>query len=637
MKPRGLSLAFAGTLLTAAVGCQTASRCCSALFAPVPASFADATPVPEKSQPASALSDAKVADRVSTETEQAAKNESEPPRRFNIPPELPGADASPLALPPMDDSKTPEQKRSIAESLFPDVKSLDDAESTIAAGEPLSLATLQQMAVDNSPVIRQAAADVESARGNAVQAGLCPNPTVGYEGDTIGTAKTAGYNGVMVTQEFVTAGKLTYAQNTALNQVRAAQADLRKARIKLASDVRRSYFKVLIAQEQLKFTRAIAKLSNEVYQAQIDLVAGGEAAPYEPLQLRVIAVQARNDVVSAKNGLEAAWRQLAASVGIPHLEQQHVAGSVEHLIPQMDYQTLVTALQRHSDLIAANARIAAAGCNLRLQEVTPIPNITVYGAFQHDDTTPLSDYSTNVQVSAPVPVFNKNQGNIATAHAQLVRARQDLTDVNNKLLSQLAEVHNRQKTAHTIVESYRTDLLPDQVRVYRGVYDRFLLDGQSIDFAQVVVAQQTLTQVVNNYLKALSDSWMANIELAELLQVDDLMTMDGLTASLVEAESVVPDAPAAGPEMEVPQANINLRESNGSQETKDNNKTDGNGLASHLVSSNSGRSHDEDAADDTGSETKRASSTEDSGVSEPNPASPPQRKRARPRAAMLED
>jgi cobalt-zinc-cadmium efflux system outer membrane protein len=484
------------------------------------------TPVPEKIS-----GDFPAATTSASETRDELKP-AEKSRRFSIPPELPGANAPPLQLPPMDGSQTPEQKRSIAQSLFPDVQSLDESADE-APAELMTLTSLQQLAVDNSPVIRQAAADVEAARGDAVQRGLYPNPTVGYQGDTIGTARTAGYNGVFFSQELVTGGKLTLAQNTALNQV---QADLRKARVALATDVRRNYFKVLIAQEQVRFSRAIARLSNEVYQAQIDLVAGGEAAPYEPLQLRVIAVQARNDVVAATNGLDAAWRALAATIGLPHFERQQVAGSIETPVPDVDYYTLVTALQRHSDLVAANARIAASGCNLRLQEVTPIPNVTLYGAFQHDDTTPLSDYSTNVQVSAPVPVFNKNQGNITSAHAQLVRARQDLTEINNQLMSQLADVVNRHKTAHTIVASYRTDLLPDQVRVYRGVYDRFLLDGESIDFAQVVVAQQTLTQVVNSYLKALSDSWMATVDLAELLQVDDIMTMDGLAS--LDASSV---------------------------------------------------------------------------------------------------
>jgi cobalt-zinc-cadmium efflux system outer membrane protein len=644
MKPHGLTLAIAGTLFSAAAGCQTASRCCHAWFAPAPASFADSTPVPERVLTASHSSEN--ADRTNADgssgdgTDQSmsgSNNEKatgETPRRFNIPSELPGANASPLTLPPMDESNTPEQKRSIAQSLFPDVKSLDEPDDSVAEGEALTLTTLQQMAVDNSPVIRQAAADVESARGEAVQRGLYPNPVVGYEGDTIGTARTAGYNGVFFTQELVTAGKLTLAQNTALNQVRAAQADLRKARIALATDVRRSYFKVLIAQEQLRFSRAIARLSNEVYQAQIDLVAGGEAAPYEPLQLRVIAVQARNDVVSAKNGLDAAWRTLAAAVGIPHLQRQHVAGSVEHAIPDLDYQTLATMLQRHSDLIAANARIAASGCNLRLQEVTPIPNVTLYGAFQHDDTTPLSDYSTNVQLSAPVPVFNKNQGNIATAHAQLVRARQDLNDINNKLMAQLADVFNRHQTSQTIAASYRTDLLPDQVRVYRGVYDRFLLDGESIDFAQVVVAQQTLTQVVNSYLKALSDSWMATVDLAELLQVDDIMTMDGMTVNGMTtgaASDVIVPASEVPPAAEMLQGAVEsvYQSEDSTVETQSQTERLQSAVSSTFVSSNI-------ASDAVSNEpqTDEPAIEQTDGSSEPAPApptaQPPRRSLPRP-------
>ena len=544
MKIRAAAPLFcSAAILASSAGCQSVNRYTS-WFASRGATFADATPIPEKIDAVRTVSD--------TKTPPGAN------RRFKIPEELPGADAAPLVLPPMDATQTAEQRRSLADSLFPDVIPAVVHESPDAASAALTLATMQQMAVDNSPVIRQAAASVEQSRGKAIQSGLYPNPTLGYEGDTIGTARTAGYNGVFFTQEFVTAGKLTLAQNVALNEMRAAEADLRKARIKLASDVRRNYFKVLIAQEQLKFNRAIARLSDEVYKAQIDLVTGGESAPYEPLQLRVIAVQARNTVTQSANTLEASWRQLAAAVGMPHMTRQYVAGSVEMAAPEVTYETLVTMLQRHSDLIAANARIASSNCNLRLQEVVPIPNVTLYAAFQHDDTTPLSDYSTNVQLSAPVPVFNRNQGNITTAHAGLVRARQDLSDTNNTLMSQLAETYNRQTTSRTIAESYRTDLLPDQVRVYRGVYDRFLIDGESIDFAQVVVAQQTLAQVVTSYLQTLTESWMATIDLAELLQVDDLMTMDGMT---VGHQNAVPPAEDSADQIpEAPQSNAESRE-----------------------------------------------------------------------------
>lgn len=525
-------IVYSAGIFMLATGCRTATHCCTSFFAGREANIADSTAVPERP---SRIKQASLHNEPSGDDAQQSEASPEtPPRRFKIPEELPGADAAPLVMPQMDATQTAEQRRSVAESLFPEVVTAADSSADTYESAPLTLTMLQQTAVENSPVIRQAAANVERARGMAVQAGLYPNPTFGYEGDTIGTARTAGYNGVFFTQEFITAGKLTLAQNAALSEMQATRADLRKARITLASDVRRGYFKVLISQERMRFSRSIAKLSNDVYHAQIDLVTGGESAPYEPLQLRVFAVQARNNVIQATNSLDASWRQLAAAIGLPHLARQPVAGSVETLPPEANYQALVSMLQRNTDYVAANSRIAAARSSLRLEEVRPIPNLTLYAAFQHDDTTPLNNYSTNVQVSAPVPVFNRNQGNIASAHADLVRAHQDLTNTNNTLMSELADTFNRYASNRTISESYRTDLLPDQVRVYRGVYDRFRIDGASIDFAQVVVAQQTLATVVTSYLQSLNDVWMATVDMAELLQVDDLMTMDGMAEVVIE-------------------------------------------------------------------------------------------------------
>lgn len=549
-------------------GCRSAIQSCTGAFIARGSTAADLSAVPDRQPPASPTAAAGTHDTgrpndttggsapdapaqsaqsaqpaaAADGTQVSAQTVSQ--QRFRIPSELPGADAAPLQLPPFDPTQTVEDRRSLAATLFPQVTPAEDTELT--AVEPrLTLASLQQMAVENSPVIRQAAADVEQARGKAVQAGLYPNPTLGYQGDTIGTARTAGYNGVFFSQEFITADKLSLAQNAALFQMRAAEAELRKARIRLASSVRRGYFRVLVAQEQLRFNRALAELSEEVYQAQIDLVTGGEAAPYEPLQLRVFAVQSRNNVIQSQNTLNAEWRQLAAALGLPQLTRHPVAGSIETALPAVDYERASgLLLQRHSDLAAAQARIASASCNLRLQQVTPIPNVSLYAAFQHDDTTPLSDFSTNVQLSVPVPIFDRNQGNISSAHAQLIRANQDFTDTQNTLLSSLADLHARQASSRTIAASYRSDLLPDQVRVYRGVYERFRVDGEAIDFSQLVVAQQTLGQVVTGYLTALSEQWNSTVDLAELLQIDDLMTMDGLVVTAApQPDTDVPAAP----------------------------------------------------------------------------------------------
>ncbi|MCA9054035.1 MAG: TolC family protein [Planctomycetaceae bacterium] len=470
-------------------------------------------------------------------------------QRFEVPEEIPGAEADPLRLPPFDPTQSHEQRRSAIESLFPDVPTPMVAPGPYAAeSTPLvTLGELQQIAVRNSPALRVAAADVREACGLAVQAGLYPNPTVGYEGDSLGTARTAGYNGLMVTQEFVTAGKLDLAQTAAMMKVRAAEQRLRKARIALASDVRRGYFAVLIAHERVKYARAIAHLADEVYAAQIDLVAAGEAAAYEPLQLRVFSARARNDIVQAENDLSAAWRGLAASLGLPQMAYRPPIGSAEMSPPSIDYdQASGILLSRHSDLAAAQALITSACYNVRLQEAMPIPNLTVYTAFQHDDTTTLNDFAANVQVGLPLPIFDRNQGNITAAHAQLGRAHQDLADTRNQLLGDLAQAYNRFATNRTIAENFRFQILPDQVRVYRGVYDRFRQAGGVVDFAQIVVSQQALADAVTSYVDALQAQWESAVDLAELMQVDDFFGIDNLAAGLGDAPpELPPESPPA--------------------------------------------------------------------------------------------
>ena len=99
------------------------------------------------------------------------------------------------------------QLRKAVEQLFPPLPALSPDPPTVPGpdGHPLALADLQRLALSNNPTIRQAAADVVSAQGAALQAGVYPNPTIGYQGDTMGTTGGAGYQGFMFDQKIMTA------------------------------------------------------------------------------------------------------------------------------------------------------------------------------------------------------------------------------------------------------------------------------------------------------------------------------------------------------------------------------------------------------------------------------------------------
>ena len=99
-------------------------------------------------------------------------------------------------------------------------------------GRPMSLADLQQLALRMSPQIRQAHLDIESARGAALQAGLYPNPSIGYEASSVAEGnptgdRTPGQQGGFVEQTIVTMGKLSLARQAAKRDIDAAEQKLK--------------------------------------------------------------------------------------------------------------------------------------------------------------------------------------------------------------------------------------------------------------------------------------------------------------------------------------------------------------------------------------------------------------------------
>jgi cobalt-zinc-cadmium efflux system outer membrane protein len=481
-----------------------------------------------RSRGAAARRSAELVLPIAFDQEQAAEPEAAP--LLDVPPELPGAQTPQIRLPPFNPDEPIDERRTALRSVYATLPALPAEQVVDSTTEgKLSLDDLQRTAYSRSPVIAVAWSAVDAARGRAVQAGLCPNPVVGYEGDSINTMDTAGYNGVYFEQTYVTAGKLGLAQQAALMEVRAAEYAYRRSRVEVAAAVRRAYFGVLVAQERVRLARAMAALTEKAYDAQIDLVAGGQSAAHEPLQLKVLALKSRNDVVTAENAYIGSWRELAAVLNSPEMAPVALAGSVESATPELQFEAAKRALlARHTDLSIAQAQISQQNYNLELQRVTPIPNLELYTAIQHDDTNSRNNIAYNVQIGLPLPVFNRNQGNISAANAELIRAQHNWVSTRNELTAQLAEAYARYATARELAATYRSDIVPSQVQTYRGIYTQFRAVGGNSDFAEVIVSQQTLAQVLGEYLNTLAGEWDSAVDVAELLQVDDMYTMDGI-------------------------------------------------------------------------------------------------------------
>jgi cobalt-zinc-cadmium efflux system outer membrane protein len=449
--------------------------------------------------------------------------------RLKIPADVPGSDAAPIPI-PTDPTKRQERSEAIRKFYEQPLPPLPKSVLPTAGSDAkeLTLAQLQAIAGDSHPKLRQAAAEVEAASGAVIQAGLYPNPTIGYEGDTIGSGNTAGQQGGFIEQLIKTGGKRKLAQAAAATDWLNARTALRRAQVDLATEVRSAYFSVLVAQESVRVSRALATMTEEMFRLHVDRVTQAKLdAPYEPMQLRVLAMQARALLIQAQNRYTSAWKQLTAAMNQPDMVPAVLAGRPDMPLPAFHYNdALQEALGRHTDLETAKNSILKAQYLVRLAEVTPIPDILTRTVVQKDYSTPPFNTTANVEVGIALPLFDRNQGGRLQSQAQLARAIEEMPRVRNDLTRKLAEAFERYMNSVVLLDYYRKHILPDQVRTYRGILGRYQLEPDRVTLYDVVNAQQVLATTTQNYLAALATAWQAVVDIAAIRQSDDLFGVE---------------------------------------------------------------------------------------------------------------
>ena len=397
---------------------------------------------------------------------------------------------------------------------------------TIAAdaGEPqlptLTLAALEQLAFERNPTIRQATANIEAAQGRAQQAGLYPNPTVGYSGDRIGAAGTAGeMQGLFIDQTIVTAGKLRLSRAKFAQEVLQSQALAFAQEYRVLNSVRIRFYQLLAMQRLLDVRTELLKVADDAVQTTEELLNVGAANKPDLLQARIEARQERVALENARIQYEAAWRQTVALVGAPELVVTRMEGDLEPTVPLPDFDAILAHLLDASpEIHVAVAELARTQIGLKREQVEPIPNVQVRVANGYDFETNRD--VTSVQVGVRLPVFDKNQGNIRTARAQVAYAEAELCRVQLSLQQRLARAYGRYRTALATVQTYRKDNLPDAKEAYELYLDSYRKHRAA--WPQVLVAQRTYFQISVEYTESLADLRSAEVAILGLLLVDGL-------------------------------------------------------------------------------------------------------------------
>lgn len=375
-----------------------------------------------------------------------------------------------------------------------------------------TLQDLETLALRHNPTLVQAAAAVEADRGLYDQVGRYPNPQLGYlRSDSSGDG--AQSQGVFLSQEFVTAGKLKKNQAVEAWDIQRLSWDADAQRRRVLNDLKIRYYELLGAQQALQVSQTLNRIASDGYATTEELVKANQAARKDLLQSKVQMNTVRLAVREAEHRYESAWSALAILIGVPDLEHAPIIGRLDDQPATLTWEQSWADLEANSpQLQAALTRVQFAKSELARESVEAIPNVNVQFVLERDRTTNSTTAST--LVSLPVPVFNRNQGNIRRAQAEIQQACAEVSRVRLVLQDQLTETFRRYETARDQVTSLRTEILPDA----KETLDLTTQGYKQGEFGilDVLTARQTYFESSLAYVEALTELQKVSTEITGL-------------------------------------------------------------------------------------------------------------------------
>ena len=375
------------------------------------------------------------------------------------------------------------------------------------------------MTVDRHPRLAQVAWATETARGRAIQAGLYPNPTLSVTGDELGDRTGPGgiWTAPYFSQEIVTGNKLGLSKAAALKEVDQATLTVVSERYRIFTDVRQNFFEVVTLQRRAEILGELIGLAEKSVENANKLFKAKEGSELDVVQLEVDQERYRADLEATNRTLPAAFRRLAASVGVQDLPDTAVVGDLDLPLPDYDLERLrVYVLGIHPELRSAQIGVERAQLVLKRATVEPIPNVTVGTGYVRQNQNKSNDWV--IAASIPVPLWNRNQGNIFAAKAQVGESINEVGRVQNDLVNRLAASFAIYAAARKRAEKYKSTILPKAEQSYQLSLKAY--QGGQFEYLRVLQAQRAVAEARLEYLRSLGEMWRAASEIAGLMLED---------------------------------------------------------------------------------------------------------------------
>lgn len=402
------------------------------------------------------------------------------------------------------------------------------AEQTLTFPQAFDLArqhNLELQAIDK---------EVKVAEGDVVQASLIPNPTLDLEQRSNSfPGFTEGEQSLLVSEELELGGKRGARLSVVRKSLEIAKLNQANTLRQLRQQVRTQFFKAWIAQERVKVLQDIWQAQSQFLELSEKGFKEGQfpGAEIDLLKAETLRVEQKLDEVQSE--AQVSRTNLAPLLGLSPNEIPTLEADANDIPAIPDLKALLARAEERPDLKSQQATAEEARKKVALENALAIPNLTVGAGVVQEKVTisgnevmPPNVFSSiqhqeglfQVRFSLPLPLFNRNQGNIEKANRLYESARLREENLRKVIQSEITSIWQSVIAEKKINNRFTQNLLPTVKTNSDRIKKAYLLGGESI--LAVIQARRTFLETELDYLDNLS-ALHASIALLESSVVGD--------------------------------------------------------------------------------------------------------------------
>jgi cobalt-zinc-cadmium efflux system outer membrane protein len=368
--------------------------------------------------------------------------------------------------------------------------------------EPIGALTLKQalaLTLTRNPELAVVDSDIRIAEARMLQARLLPNPDLEFTSENVG--EDVAENTLMLGQLIELGGKRTARVREARFGRDLAAFDYEAKKREVFLNTAEHFLDLLAAQRRVAVHEELVRLANDFAPSIEKRLASGKASDLEKTRFdvaiasaRIDLEQSRRDVITARNRLAAQWGSRRPRFG-------SAVGDLDATPAPRSFDALAGSLSANPRLARFGAEIAQREAALAREKAAGVPDVTLRAGPRRLEET--NDTTAVVSLSVPLPLWNRNQGNIRAAREQITKAGAEQEAAAATLMTELSDAYQTLARSRSAIQILRENVLPGGESALKATNEGY--EAGRFSYLDVLDARRTIGAARIQYLQALAD------------------------------------------------------------------------------------------------------------------------------------